>query len=312
MEKIIVNKHWDLNIANFKIIESSLFKEMINQMPTVYGHVNLPISTIYLFDLQDLSLLKKSNTWIARDGVVGLLWFFEKNEIPPQAFSTNILIDERLSCLVPLKWRKWFKPFKIFSEELKTIKSTKLLIHQTGYYFKNENGFKKLEQKSKEIRKIEIQEIYFANGAMARQDLEFVTDLIKFSQKNILKKFEYVPLESREKTEMHTGMNFFEINNLFFSSLSGISLNYLLKGARDLNSQKKRKSEELIYLSDKNGLAISKSFNDNQKINCFGERALYMKKYYEKKYPINVFTNNYPWSLWFQEWARTVWLEIKN
>ncbi len=66
---------------------------------TVYNA--LPV--LFLMQVLDLSLLKKSSNWFVRDGFFGVLWFFKRFP-KPGALSSTLFIDARWKGVVPKAW----------------------------------------------------------------------------------------------------------------------------------------------------------------------------------------------------------------
>ncbi len=59
---------------------------------------------IFLSSLNSIDDLGMSSRWLCRDGLVGLLWFFLQNPLPPRQF-TRLYIHHALAPIAPPSWR---------------------------------------------------------------------------------------------------------------------------------------------------------------------------------------------------------------
>jgi hypothetical protein len=83
---------------------------------------------IFLHEIQAISHFSFSNTWLIRDGLIPLIWFFKNNPKPLKSWKSRILIHVDLIFCVPPAWIGVVGVYKLLSEEKKGSKSGILLL----------------------------------------------------------------------------------------------------------------------------------------------------------------------------------------
>lgn len=65
-----------------------------------------PLPTVFLWRAKSLRELKAEAEWLVRDGLMPLLWFFQKYPRPGSDFKNRLLIHKEVSWAVPPAWRR--------------------------------------------------------------------------------------------------------------------------------------------------------------------------------------------------------------
>jgi hypothetical protein len=89
--------------------------------PLLRDYIN-PLNGFFVSSVQNMKELEQRPLWLARDGVIPLLFFFNKFK-HPKNLKSKILIREDLLTCVPVNWRAHIGSFNIVSVEKKEPKS---------------------------------------------------------------------------------------------------------------------------------------------------------------------------------------------
>ncbi len=73
-----------------------------------------PLNPFFLIECQDPAQLKEHRTWMARDGMLSLLWFFKANP-QPRGFDGEILVPLEFAEYVPVAWKSRVGFFELVS-----------------------------------------------------------------------------------------------------------------------------------------------------------------------------------------------------
>lgn len=76
-----------------------------------------PLNPIFLLDLPDRTTGSAKESWLIRDGVLPLVWFFVKNPTPG-GFRGVLKIHAELERLIPDAWRPQVMLYELFPDEL--------------------------------------------------------------------------------------------------------------------------------------------------------------------------------------------------
>jgi hypothetical protein len=123
--------NWKNNDSRFELQTPS--PEFSKAMGTLAHPYFSSLNPLFLFQVRELSELKKYETVLARDGIIPLLWFFYRFP-KPSNLKTNILVSKDLERFIPLDWRKHVKTYEMVSLNHfgPKKKSSRLLIYGLG------------------------------------------------------------------------------------------------------------------------------------------------------------------------------------
>jgi hypothetical protein len=87
-------------------------KNFINYLWPVCDSYFSPLNPIFLSEVADVKAMNEFPVWMARDGLVPLLWFFKKNPAPGK-LKSRLLIHRDFSEYVPPAWRSTIGTYRI-------------------------------------------------------------------------------------------------------------------------------------------------------------------------------------------------------
>lgn len=273
-----------------------------------------PIDTVFLIQFSSLPLLNRSKSWIIRDGLIPLLWFFKKFPKPTQV-QTKMYVHHSLEPYIPLEWSKYFGLYDLYSQDTQPNDIQNLIL--CGVVSEN---FFQIDNFHDFFQNLEKQSQY---------------DFQKLNKKSFLY---YQPLFSSGKHSYLTNyyselMNFFgpQIQGLEFSNFQSIDdysnhavidvnssniyidnalVHFLLgRGAKLIsNYQGLAKFDRVVPISEYHGYKIKEDINTDISIYRNVQSDIKKMDAFQKKI-FNVTrsssNNGLPWPNWFAEWVGT-------
>ncbi|MBK9294003.1 MAG: hypothetical protein IPM57_06090 [Oligoflexia bacterium] len=99
--------------------DSSSLKEILWPIAMDYDN---PLNAVFLLQIPHLEMLNQKSVWLIRDGLVPLMWFFNKNPNPKNVKS-KLLVEQSFADFIPNKWRDRFGTYKIVTKNMKPYKN---------------------------------------------------------------------------------------------------------------------------------------------------------------------------------------------
>ena len=277
-----------------------------------------PLNSVMLSLIDSPDQLAWHDVWMARDGLVPLLWFFKKNPNPGR-FSGKILIHESFAPFVPAPWRPRMGTFSIQFNDETAVKVTRKNIMLTGMVTDTFSTIKELKAELEVISrrltdlKITTGSIYclFINknfGFGNDHKYDYLCDYM-FSLSKQFKNFDLIPINWSQFE------GFQNLNDFYFADLSGTKLcadsyfahSVLKRGARPLAENRAKgdkKGEKFVRLSQYHGVVVKGGID--------GEYALYdAQEVKSRSQSFKLFEEAMrseanvvlPWPSWIKEWA---------
>jgi hypothetical protein len=101
--------------------------DYLNYLWPISTDYSSPLNPFFLVEAEDASTLVSHRVWMARDGLIPLLWFFKRNPTP-RGFEGDLLVSAEFADYVPPAWTKQVGLFELVSTLGTAVKKPKSLL----------------------------------------------------------------------------------------------------------------------------------------------------------------------------------------
>jgi hypothetical protein len=277
-----------------------------------------PLNPIFLNESLSLEAFNSWPIWMARDGLVPLLWFFKVHPTPGK-FQQKILVHEELAPFVPDAWRSHMGSYRIVSTiQAPLPKNRKFLL--TGLLMDTYVTLEALEK--------QLQEAVAAagEGTFAKSEIiaflppridgfgnehrhEFHSECIFRIARYLGTHVHAIPWRKLDSMDQLDGYEVIEFNERLLCSDSYLTQMALFRGARLLEKKTHvphEAHEQLISLSPYHGVVIRQELEGKCMLQNTQEKeaAQYLEIFAQAMR--SEANKRFPWPNWFAEWTRVI------
>lgn len=275
-----------------------------------------PLNPIFLTSNYPIDVLNEHPMWMARDGLVPLLWFFQMNPKPGR-FKQKILIHETFSPFVPEAWRNNMGTYRVDSTKTDQISVNKVIL--TTYIsemFCSQEYLKKLlaqiattvgEENIRNITKyLFCLDKNLGYGQETKHQIvpEFMRQIYKVFGTEEYQLWNWTNLDAYPNFE---GFHYCEISEMLLCADSYVAHHVAKRGARPLlNSRPKEQDEELIELSPYHGVFFKRHLSGEYMLSD-KKRELDEAKHCFTKFEAAMRSEantGLPWPGWITPWTK--------
>lgn len=309
--------HSELRRTNRNALRSPEAQNYLNFLWPVALDYYSPLNPIFLNECMNLEAFNSWPIWMARDGLVPLLWFFKVHPTPGK-FQQKILVQEDLAAFIPDDWRDHMGTYRMVT----TIKGPlpkvrKFLI--TGLLMDTYISLDALEAQLKSaqalvgmdtLAKSEILAFLppridgFGNEHKHEYHSECIFRIARYLGTHI----HSIPWRKLDSMDQLDGYEVIEFNEKLLCSDSYLTQMALFRGARLLGQEAAvaGDDEQLVSLSPYHGVMIKQVMkgkcmlqnpNENEAAHYLEVFAQAMRSEANKRFP---------WPNWFAEWTRVI------
>ena len=274
------------------------------------------ITTIYSPLIPQLDYLNSEKYWVFRDGLIPLLWFFNKFKAPKN-LKTTIFIYKSHIPYVPAPWQKY-----IGSYELYTSKTHKKRTHlgflgilSDSYMsdINNESIIKKFSKNFNNQSPSKLKKFCFLPckpGAIRHDIAPFIIQHSLLLGKYFGNNIQSLSYNQILGLENYKNCYFIDLNNHLLSSDNGILHYSLSKGGvlwqGRLSDSRLQKDEKLFPLSEHHGFILNQRPKFTKKV-FHPKDTLSLDEVAEvlkiTKHPVNT---DFPWPDLFEDWVQSL------
>lgn len=286
-----------------------------------------PLNPIFLLDLQKLSSFSEKESWLIRDGLLPLLWFFVNNPEPGR-FKSTLRIHADFERFIPDAWRPQVELYELFPDENAPDprqgagnRVRELLL--TGLIMPSACSLNRLECDLAEIVKfvggkdklpgIKIRAFLPARFEVTDRDNgpSFYNLFMKTLFQSLGLEIEFLEYESLRWMYASSQVWMHEFNEKLLYSDSILSLLCLSKGHRQIPmgpARKKPRFDRIYPVYPHVSCGIRKTYQENFvdyiSSNWVPESQERAKAFYQAT---NSAANRlYPWPKWFPSWCQSL------
>lgn len=266
-----------------------------------------PLNAVFSMQILHLDLLKSHSTWLFRDGLVPLLWFFRRHPHPGN-LQCKIYIHKDLSDFVPEAWRKHMGTYKITSLAQGNGQRKLLLLGTMAEPFMSQKALREFLLQLKtthgdELKKLEktaliLPKSYgFGTEHDHQYSVDYMCQLCEVFGTNI-KALHWRQFESMD--HFH-GFEVVSLNDGYLLA-DDFMVNYAAsRGARFFQKDQKKSEDKVVRLSAYHGYLLQDELptsayavSDDIKASEKYLRALNSEAHIRM-----------PWPQWFSDWVKT-------
>lgn len=268
-----------------------------------------PLNAVYLMQIVDIRLLGIRNSWIVRDGLIPLLWFFKNHPRPP-SFDVKLYVDESLARFVPRAWSSKVGTYRLHSLTPAASDARTALIGIAAEIYA---GLPYIHKKIAAIRTREIaagstgtdlcimarmisndEKEQSFHASYFREIYTHVTDAIRIMTRNEL-----------ASTFDVQKLRLYDLNEKLLVADNSLAHELLRKGAYWGETREIATGEEFRKVSPFHGYVLNSDSDQVAEL----ELAQSMRKFSQFHDNVeDIFSSqafqHFPWPTWFAEWAR--------
>lgn len=278
-----------------------------------------PLSPIFVSVSLNPTELNLQSEWLARDGLIPLLWFFKRNPNPGN-FKQRLFVHEEFSPYVPTVWRKQVGSYRVVNSRVSMLnKPNKIFLtgmvsdstHSLDFLDSNIECLLKTIGKDR-LAKMEKYFFFIQKDSRPGENKKcdyFSEYMLRIFKKFGTKKITMLNWNSFETIQSFEEFFVSEFNERLLNADNFVVHSALQRGGSflDLNGRRNQNAEEkFVRLSPYHGLLIQEQLRDSPMLDLYKKSLKSAEKYFLKIETGSRINLSLPWPTWIVPWSKTI------